>query len=213
MKKFICLLGWMLTGIVNAATVDIYVGDNDGYGIGIADNGVTGAFSFTTDNRSLTELGATNGAQQTDFYSALFSPLPATFDVVFSLTENLVWATFEVDVADLQASQLGQFSVLFNGVLKASIFNFQDGFGNSAIHSFSLDANDLSNANTSNEFVVTFNRNGSNDAVAFDYFRLTGETQSLSVQTRALAVPEPRSIVLLGLGLASLAFARRRSQA
>ena len=192
----------------SAESVNIFVGDNDGYGIGIADNGIApSGYDFVgNDNRSATEISATNGAQQTDFYSANFTPLAQNFDITFALNDDLLSAIFEFDALGFQADQFGQFNLLFNGVLKTNGLNFQDGVLPTAIYSIALDALDLANANTAGQFVATIQRNNSFDAVAFDYFRLSGEDNS-----GPSAVPVPAAAWLFGTALLGFLGLRRKN--
>jgi hypothetical protein len=60
-----------------AAPFDLLIGDKDGFGFGASDNGTAvwpgpGFSGENYDGRSASEAAATNGAQITDVYSALF---------------------------------------------------------------------------------------------------------------------------------------------
>jgi hypothetical protein len=63
------------------------IGDNDGYGIGIADNAnhPFNGFSANFDGRDAAEMAATNGAQYTDTYSTThpgYGPQPDTVEAI-----------------------------------------------------------------------------------------------------------------------------------
>lgn len=160
---------------------EFIIGDNDGFGQGILDGGDTSSFAIAgTDNRSEEESTSTLGAQYTDTYSALypfFGPNTTEIgDVVFTFEGEIVSATFEVDVADLQPTVFGETLVYFNGELQTGAFDVDQGFQNSGILTFNLDLDDIARANSAGEFVVTIDHgaNSSFDYIAFDYFRLSG---------------------------------------
>jgi hypothetical protein len=206
-KALTLLLGAALTFAfaprASAVPFSIMIGDNDGYGFAspVPDNGVLPEINLPEDRRSAAEAAATDGAQQTDFYSSVFNPLPESFDVIFSLSAIVNSANLTIDMGGFQADQFGQLSVAFNGVAQPNFFNFQDGAFATMVRSWSLDATALANANSAGEFVITISRNGSNDAISFDYFELDGESK----------VPEPTTMMLLGAGLLTGALRRRRS--
>jgi hypothetical protein len=194
-----------------AVPFSILIGDNDGYSLGIADNGSSGGSGFpgpSFDGRSVAEQAAVNGAQLTDVYSALFpgaGPHTTTIGTVtFALPGVMTSGTLTIDMGDFQASTFGQFSVSLNGVNKPNYFNFEDGFTNTAVHTFALSATDITNANLAGALTLTINRNGSNDYVAFDFFRLDGE---------ATAAPVPdggSTLALLGLTLGGIVVLQRK---
>jgi hypothetical protein len=182
------------------------IGDNDGYGVGIADNGNTGAFATpNTDNRDAAEAAATDGAQLTDNYSALFpdyGPNPNTGSFIFDFTGVLTSATVLVDMADFQSSSFGELLADFNGVVES--FFFDDGFQNSVLRSFTLDAAQLAAANADGFVSLNFDRNGSEDFIAFDFLLLRGEVD---------VIPLPAAGLLLLGGLGAFAAMRRRTSA
>jgi hypothetical protein len=157
----------------------IAVGDNDGFGFGdeaVPDNAPLLNINLPEDRRSPAEAAATDGAQQTDFYSANFAPLPADFDVSFPLPGTMLGATLEIDMGGVQATDFGELSVEFNGVLQPGLLSFQDGPQDTRVRQFPLSADAIANANEDGLFRVTVRRGTSNDALAFDYFELTGTT-------------------------------------
>jgi len=189
--------------VVSAATaasatpIAIMIGDNDGFGFGagvVPDGAPLSNINLPEDRRSAAEAAATNGAEQTDFYSANFNPLPQIFDVLFPLSGPLTSGTFTVDMGGFQATTFGQVAVSFNGVAQPNLFNFEDGAFATAVRSFVLSPAAIANANLAGAFSVEISRNNSGDAIAFDYFRLDGDVADT-------AVPEPASLLLVGSGL------------
>lgn len=191
---------------VVAAPFTLQIGDNDGYGVGITDNGNSGGFN-PYDGRSVAEQNDTNGAQFTDVYSALtpgFGPNTTSIGTVtFDLLGTMTSGTLMIDMADFQ-TDFGQFSVSLNGVSKPNYFNFNDGYTNTAIHEFVLSASDIANANLDGELTLTMDRNGSNDAVSFDYFRLSGEYAPTSVPDNG------STLALFGLTLGGMIVLQRK---
>ena len=87
------------------------------------------------------------------------------------------------------------------------LFELTDGEFATAVRSFALDAPALANATLAQQFVVTFTRGISCDAIAFDYFRLTGNVEPF---TPSVPAPEPTTLLMLGTGLTALGMRRRR---
>ncbi|MCU0634870.1 MAG: PEP-CTERM sorting domain-containing protein [Gemmatimonadaceae bacterium] len=157
-----------------------------------------------TDGRSAAEQAATNGAQQTDFYSSNFTPLPTSFNLRWSIgTPLAAGASITYRAYGLQADDFSPFITQFNGVTETGFLDFQDGATAVATRTFNLSAGAISRANLAGELVVNINRGNSNDAVAFDYFRLNGTT----------VVPEPSTYALMATGLIGLVGIARRRRA
>ena len=196
-----------------ALPIDIFVGDNDGYGFGLADNTAApnavwpgpGGNGTDYDGRSTAEAAATDGTQITDVYSALFPEFgPNTSNsatVILPFAGTLLSGTLQIDMGDFQAPSFGPIAANINGVsLDWSSFN--DGFRGTLIRDFVLDGAMITAANAVGQVELNLDRSGSEDFIAFDYFRLSGDTFT--------GVPEPTTLALLGIGLAGIGFARRR---
>ena len=189
----------------------ITIGDNDGFGFGAAsvpDNAPLLNINLPEDRRSAAEAASTDGSQQTDFYSAVFTPLPFSFTAKFNLPSAITAASLVIDMGGFQAATFGQIAVSFNGVAQPGLLNFNDGAFGTQVRSFSLSASTIAAINLGNQFNVGFNRSGSNDAIAFDFFRL-------EYTPEASVVPLP-SAALAGLALFGGVFgakqARRRAR-
>jgi len=202
MKKLIAagLIG--LAGAASADPVTIMVGDQDNYG----GSGINNSLTIPQDNRSAAEAAAVNGAQQTDFYSTLFTPLAQSFTMQFDFAGVVNSLSLDYRSFGLQASDFGPFTASANGINVTSLFTFQDGAFTDATHSSAFSAAVVAAVNAANGVLnMTISRSASNDAVAWDYFRVTADTNR---------VPEPSGLLLVGLGLvAALAIGRRPKKA
>ena len=191
----------------SAAVFDIMIGDNDGYGFGLADNGVTTAADigiFAADFRSAAEIAATNGAEQTDINSALFSPLSETANFIFSgFGGPVTSATLTIDIGGLQVSTFGETLASFNGVLQSGLLALDQGIFQTNVLSFVLDAAALANLNADGFFDLELDRNGNGDAIFIDYVSLSGEAQ-------ISPIPVPAAGFMLLGALGGLAAVRRR---
>ncbi|MDO9193513.1 MAG: hypothetical protein Q7U12_11495, partial [Undibacterium sp.] len=181
----------------SASATEWWIGDNDGYGMGIPDNAnhTFNGFTANYDGRSAAEVAATNGAQYTDTYSTThpgYGPQPGTVATfTFSglgnaWTQGSMW----FDMADFQASTFGAVTVTFNGIIQNWAFN--DGFPTTKVRFFDLDQNVLDLINSTQQLVITIDRANSVDFYGFDYARLSDRFARNDV-------PEPASLALLGL--------------
>jgi hypothetical protein len=209
MRKLIFMLILMLVASPAWAATWM-IGDNDGYGMGIADNAnhPFNGSSANYDGRSAAEVAATSGAQYTDTYStthAGYAPQPGTV-ATFSFTGlSSGWTAGSMwfDMADFQASTFGEVYVTYNGIEQNWAFN--DGFPNTVIRFFDLGQDVLDSINLLGKLDVVIDRNESGDFYGFDYAMLsdrTGEDTN--------PVPEPATILLFGGGLAGVSLLRRK---
>ncbi len=198
----------MTSSFAYADSVDVLVGDKDGFGFAAPcpDSGTcTSLFTPIIDNRSAAEASATDGSQFTDVYSALFpSPFgPNTVtsgDILFTFTGTLTNATINFAAGDFQSDAFGAFTATINGF--STPFSFPDGRFVTAIHSLILTPDELAAANAAGVVDLHLNRGSSGDFIAFDWFELNGNSTST-------AVPEPGSMTLLGLGVLGFAALKR----
>jgi len=174
----------------------ITIGDNDGYGNAfgllncpVGDNqsfppSLIGRHNSYTprDGRSEAEKGAQNGAEQTDFYSALQPGsgayglgLPSSFDLVFPVTGTLTSAKFELDMGSFQASECSQIGLKINGVAQPGFLAFSDGALATRVRKITFSEAQLEAANLARPLKITLSRGSSTDKIAFDYFKLSGE--------------------------------------
>lgn len=191
----------------SAASFSMMIGDDDGYGFGLADNGVTtGADigTFPADFRDAAETVATDGSQHTDINSAVFSPLAETANFVFSgFGGTVTSATLTIDIGGLQLSAFGETLSSFNGVLQG-ILALDQGIFQTNVLSFALDAAALANVNADGFFDFGMDRNGNTDAIFIDYVSFSGEMSP---------VPVPAAGLLLLGALGGLVGLRRRKKA
>jgi hypothetical protein len=194
----------MLSAIsTRGAIIDVLVGDKDGFGFATPcpDTGsCPGLSNPSIDNRDAAEIAATNGAQITDVYSAIFPGAgpntTTTANVLFPFSGALASATLSFAGGDFQSDVFGALTASINGV--SVPFFFADGRFVTAIHSFTLNTAELAAANAAGQVVLHLDRAGSGDFVAFDWFEVTGQT-----------VPEPSSLLLVSLGVLGIRVVRR----
>lgn len=182
------------------------IGDDDGYGMGIADNADHPFNGYTAnyDGRSAAEKLATDGAQYTDTYStthAGYGPQAGTV-ATFTFTglgNGWTQGSMWFDMADFQA-QYGAVAVHYNGILQN--WAFIDGFPHTKVRNFNLDQNVLDSINNTGSLTVTIDRNGSTDFYGFDYAMLSNAAVP--------PVPEPGTYAMMLAGVAALVSRRMR---
>jgi hypothetical protein len=192
-----------------ASSIDVLVGDKDGFGFGLGtcpDVGTcTNLSSPPIDNRSAAEASATNGAQFTDVYTALFPAFgPNTVssgDIIFPFAGTLTDATLSFAAGDFQSDAFGAMAANINGI--STPFFYADGRFVTAIHSIVLTSAELAAANSAGFVDLHLDRDGSGDFLAFDWFELTGDTGTT-------VTPEPTTLTLFGTGILGIAAAIRR---
>lgn len=192
-----------------AATFNIMIGDDDGFGEGVADNGVaTGPIGdFGVDNRSAAEQAATDGAEQTDINSAFYAPVANPAQFIFSLPGTITSAVLTLDIGGLQKDVFGETLAYFNGTLKSGLLAITEAdYRASRVLTFSLTVAELAAANSAGFFKLSLDRNGNNDAVFIDYVKLSGTYEGGGVSP----VPLPAGLPLLAAGLGALGLVRRR---
>jgi hypothetical protein len=225
-----------------ASSITILVGDKDGFGLGLTSGqqlpcltnpgwspggpgNQANCISPIFDWRSAAEQAATNGAQLTDTYSALYSGseadcsgvgLACSFNgdtglVVMPFAGQLGSGSLSFFMADFEAAQNRPMLADVNGV--PVDFSFNHGYRQLGIGTIVLTPEMLAAANAAGEVRLFLDHRslflgpghpgnfGSFDYVAFDYFELQAEV-----------VPEPGPWVLLGTGVLALAVSLRRAR-
>lgn len=195
-----------------AAAQTWMIGDNDGFGIGIPDNGSHSfdGYNANYDGRTAAEAAATNGAQYTDTYSTTHSgygPQPGTVATFLFTGLGSGWThgSMWFDSADFQAGTYGAVKTTYNGILEDWAFN--DGFPNTAVHYFDLSQAVIASINNSGSLTVVIDRNGSTDFYGFDYAMLSDRSGADTV------VPVPAALPLFASAMGLFGLLRRRKVA
>lgn len=192
--------------LAGAATFTAMIGDNDGFGVGVADGADSigsGIEVFGNDFRSAAEVIATDGSEQTDINSALFSPVNDIANFVFSgFGGTVLSAVLTIDIGGLQVNDFGETLTRLNGV-DAGLLAIQQGVSQTGVLSFGLDASTILAMNTDGFLDFELDRNGNNDAIFIDYVGLSAEIDMAPI-------PVPAAGFLLVGGLAGFAALRRR---
>ena len=191
--------------VIAAGAATWTIGDDDGYGAGIPDNGDHPPFVPIYDGRSAAEQAATDGAQYTDTYSTAhpgYSPQEGTIATfTFSgLGSGWTEGAMIFDLADFQASTFGAFIVTYNGIVQDWAFN--DGYPKTKIHSFNFEQDVIDSINSLGSLTIVIDRNGSGDFYGVDYATLSN--------VFVAEVPEPGTWAMMIGGFAIVGSAMRR---
>lgn len=204
-KKYVQLVFCLTLSVFaltsNASVITTTAGDIDNLG-GAINSGDT-SFLGPFDNRSASELAATNGAQYTDWSFYTFGTTLANTNFVFdyALDGDIVSAQL---VAGMGGIQSQNDSLFLDGALLSNIFPEQGAYGYDGAIVWDIDATFFNQlVDNSATFTFNFNRNNSGEPVVVDYVSL--------IITTTASVPEPASLFLLGLGLLGFGFTKKRN--
>jgi hypothetical protein len=204
------------------------VGDVDNYGnlAGASDTGTAvwsglGLYGSDYDGRDAAEKAATNGAQITDCYSALFPGYgpntSETASVYFPTGYIISDGIIEIAMGDFQATANGPEPSTGYGAILMNIngialdpatqslpSDWNDNYQITTIRSLVLTPAQIAAANAAGQVIINFDHTPSGDFIAFDWFRLCANVEP---------VPVPPTAIMLGsglLGLVGLRFRKNR---
>lgn len=204
MKKLIVICAVMLVigGSAFGSVTTIQIGDNDGYGYGAlvvpdgddlpyTDDPYTG-YGWLFDNRSASELAATDGSQATD--------IEDNFDVTFSFSfdPNPISADFTIDISGVQQGESGGYSYLYFDGIEVGFGSFYQGTWESDVLVYSVDPSLLADG-ALDVYFDNYTTNSFDDHIAIDYVSLT-----------VTPIPAPGAILLGGIGVGLVGWLRRQ---
>jgi hypothetical protein len=224
-----------------ASPITLLIGDKDWFGLPAQENIISpwsgNPLDGVNDLRSIAEAAATDGAQLTDLYSALFftypcdpvgdagcSPNKDTATVAFPLLGTLNSGSITIRMGDFECTKWGAMTVDINGVNVP--FCFDDGLRGVQTRTFTLTAEMLAVANLLGSVNLHLDHSGSYgdanglgafgsvDYVAFDFFELNGDlTTGRQGDDDGSPVPEPAPIALVAVGLMAIGLSCARAAA
>lgn len=219
----------LTAGTAQATPFSFTIGDADWFGTGLSMPGGPGPWpapifptDAATDRRSPGEASATDGAQLTDLYSAIFfadwcdsndllpgggtnpdcSPNGSEGAFVFSFNGTLESAAITMLLGDFQCDTWLAISATINGIDQP--FCYSHGYQMAGLETITLTPEMIAAANLAGQIRLHISNLGNSlDYVAFDYVTFSGDITPNPV-------PEPASLALFGTGLVIVWGAARR---
>ena len=224
----------LCAGTAQATPFSFTIGDADWFGTALPMPGGPGPWpaaiwttEATADRRSAGEATATDGAQLTDLYSAIFfaewcdgndllpgggtnpdcSPNGSEGTFVLPFNGTLESATITMLLGDFQCNEWFAITATINGVNQPFCYNH--GYQMAGIETITLTPEMVAAANLAGQIRLRILNNGNSlDYIAFDYVTFAGEIDGGRIGE---PVPEPATLALFGTGLVIVwAAARRR---
>jgi hypothetical protein len=223
----------LTAGTAQATPFSFTIGDADWFGTGLpmpAGPGPWPAPIWTTDaavdRRSAGEASATDGAQLTDLYSAIFfsdwcdpgdqlvgggtnpdcSPNGSEGTFILPFNGTLQSATITMLLGDFQCSQWFAVSADINGISQPFCFNH--GYQMAGIETITLTPEMITAANLAGQIRLhILNSGNSLDYFAFDYVTFAGDIDGGRIGD---PIPEPSTLALFASGLVIVWGATRR---